>query len=129
MAALSQLSYGPKSPKCSREFVIPSPIDQQALVIQRWLEPQVDPDPSIEEIRSQEIARIDVGAVSRDRIDLIPRVTRAQKTVRIASTRQECYDDHVLAPNCPLALDPQEAISEINDQVVPAPFTDRREDV
>ena len=70
MLALSQLSYGPETAKCSAEIVVVSPVNLSALVVARRCKPEMDCfTPDRQAVRKKE-ASIKFCAIRGDRVDL-----------------------------------------------------------
>jgi hypothetical protein len=65
MAALSQLSYGPQPPECSRELVLRRPVDPISLIVASWIEPKRDLLVAVEDVHRQEVTGVEVRAVGR----------------------------------------------------------------
>jgi hypothetical protein len=66
----------------------------------------------------EEVARIQIGAVSSDRIDLFRKVRPPNETFPSAAHASGSNDDDVAKPDGPLALDAKQVGTDIEDQVV-----------
>ena len=86
MHALSQLSYGPKAPNCSREIEILGPVHPELLVVLCWLQPELNGPPASTNVWGQEVSALHVGTERRDQIDLVTGVAAVEETFAITSS-------------------------------------------
>src|SRR5215208_6003496 len=105
MTALSQLSYGPRAPNCSLEREIDSPVDPSALPISGRRQPQLDCVPPPEAFNGYVVAAVDLGAIGRDRIDLVWRIRTPDVSAGPPAARTARNDNDVAAFRRRLALD------------------------
>jgi hypothetical protein len=118
MQALSQLSYGPEGRKSSAEFVIPGPVDQTPLVVASRAKPKLNGCPIDRHRRWEEIARVELGAVRGDDVDLALLVRASDEPIRAAPEADAIDERDLGSSNRPLALDAQEPGRQIKGQVV-----------
>jgi hypothetical protein len=118
-ATLSQLSYGPVvSAKCSAELVLLSPIDASPLIITRRGKPKHDEGAISEVIDRKEATLRYLGAVGRDRVDVVGRVPAPNETVWATAGRPTRDDDDFAILRSPLALDTNESLSQVENEVI-----------
>jgi hypothetical protein len=79
----------------------------------------------MEALDRQEVTPIGVGAIRRERINLIRAVYPPQETCPVAAGRIAPNDDDIHIERCPLALDANELVPQIEDEVVSLTFRDR----
>jgi hypothetical protein len=76
----------------------------------------------------QQIADVEVIAVSDNCVDLGFCVLAAHMTSRRPAEPREVDDHDIALPRRPLALNPQQAIADLKREVVPAVLADRSQD-
>src|SRR5262249_44210454 len=128
MQALSQLSYGPVVRQSSGEFVVLGPVDQALLVVQRRRQTQLYRAPVHGETAWKQVAGIKIGAVNRDRVDLVFLVAASDESVRPTPTALAMDCQHVASTNGPLALNTQEPVVQIEYQVIDSILSWSRDD-
>jgi hypothetical protein len=122
--ALSQLSYGPRSAQCSREFEILCPVDEQALVVTSWTKAKLNLLAVRKSFDLEEIAPIQLGAVRCKSIDFRVKIAPPNKSVTIPPTAVAANDHDISVTRRPFALDPHQPAGNIEDEVVPFPVRD-----
>src|SRR6266496_6153256 len=127
--ALSQLSYGPKAAQFSLEFERRRPVDAELLVVPRWAHAQSDGGSAFEEVERKEVARVEVGAVDGECVDLTAVVSSPQEPVARPAGRVGPDDDEVTLKRRPFALDADEVVSDAEHHVAAAALEDRAVDV
>src|SRR5690242_181625 len=111
MLALSQLSYGPETTKCSAELVVLSPVHLETLLVACGCEPERHCYLGHGEPVRNQVATIELGAVRGDRVDLIGLVASVDESVRTPVAASAAHLDYVSAHQCPFALDAQQAVA------------------
>jgi hypothetical protein len=89
---------------------------------------ELDRPDVLKPVERQEETGIKVGAVGRERVDLVRAVAPARDPRRRASCRLAPDANHVAFEWCPLALDANESWSQIEDEVVALAFAERSQD-
>jgi hypothetical protein len=115
---LSQLSYGPATAQCSREFEIDRPIDPGSLIVPRGTSPELDCTSMPKHRKRKEVAAIRVGTVRGEGVNLVGGIRAPEQASSISSTRVTTHDDHVGGQPAPFALHTDELRTKIEDQVV-----------
>src|SRR5439155_14407701 len=121
MAALSQLSYSPKSGDHGSEVIVLGHLDQSLLVVPGGRQPKVDcrqpgdvPDREVE-------ASLERGAVHSNCVDLVRRVGGSDVSARRVAAGSSLYHDDVAVESTPLALHTKQPPPvEVEHQVVSA---------
>ena len=117
--ALSQLSYGPTElPKCSAELEILSPIDAESLIVAAPRQAQIDLRTADYPFARKVVAPIELGRVGGEGVDLARRIGPLEKADPAPPGGITTDDDHVAAPARELALHANQAIAEVEDEVV-----------
>jgi hypothetical protein len=121
---LSQLSYSPES-------VFPGKVNAGSLAVLGRIDPQADRTPSFGYLDRHQENLFELSAIHGHRIDLIVRISASDVSGRRMTRPADTNADHTRGPiqRTPLALDTNEPCSEVEDQVVPAVFTDGLQDV
>jgi hypothetical protein len=73
----------------------------------------------------EQVAGVDIRAVSSDRVDLLRGVGTPLESIRTAAVGLAANDHNALLAARPLALDAKEPRSQIEHEVVAAPFSNR----
>jgi hypothetical protein len=118
MAALSQLSYGPKPPQCSRELVVLRPANPLRLVVSGRGNTQLKRGASRYVTERDQVAAPDIAAVDGERVHVIGAVELPEKPVRVTSVSIALHIDDVSYETTPLALDSDQVRPKIENQVV-----------
>src|SRR3954451_20487527 len=95
MLALSQLSYGPLGGKCSGELEVSGPVDPQVLVVSRGPEPKLNCCSVDRHLGRQEVAGVELEAVSRDCIDLAWKIGPMDQPLTAATAPATPDDDDI----------------------------------
>ena len=105
MLALSQLSYGPGSRKCSYELVVPCPMNLAPLIVPRRRYAKAHGRSTDRHLEREEIAGVELLAVRGYRIDLPANVASMDEPVRPATASPATHGYNVAVQDRPLALD------------------------
>src|SRR4051794_16543516 len=115
MAALSQLSYGPRGGQCSAELILLGPVDSALLIVLGGREAKLNSATSRKKRDGKEIALSHVWTVGGKSIDLVLRVRLAHEAGGAAPSAEAGDDDHVTATHSPLALNAEELSCHLED--------------
>src|SRR4051794_24064335 len=118
-----QLSYSPV------ELVLLCKVNARSLTVFRRLEPQVKrPLPNEQRLR-EKVATVKVTGVDREQLNFTAPVSRPDVTARRASVGLDSDHDHAAftVQAAPLALDPEEVVADLQDEVRATVFADRLE--
>jgi hypothetical protein len=118
MAALSQLSYGPETPKCSGELEVLRPIYACPLIVLSWCQPELNSAAVDERLEWEEVAAIQVRAISGEGINFLRRIESSEQSIAIPAIRVARDGDDVAASCRPLALHANQSWPQVEDQIV-----------
>ena len=120
MAALSQLSYGPRDQfaQSSGEVEVQCVANTETLIVARRRDPKVKLRTRGNGVKRNEVAAIEIGAVRRKRVDLVGCVEAADHAGSGAVGRVAANHHHVSVERSPFALHANEAVSEGENHVV-----------
>src|SRR5581483_487418 len=104
-------------------------MNSDALLVPSRSEAEPNLPPSPELVHREEVAAVELGTVSDQRVDLARRIRAPHETGRRSTRGVTAHDDDISFARGPLALNTDELIVDAEDEVTTAACADRREDL
>jgi hypothetical protein len=93
-------------------------VNTALLVIARARQTQLNRSSLDRQVSWQEIGRLKRVAIRRDHVDLALHIRASDKSIRAAAIAPDHHSDNLTALHSPFALDPQELVTKIEDEIV-----------